>query len=310
MAEATSMKDILEGSTPDGQPIEREASATQAAPQAETPTPSAEPSTEAAPVERATSRRKAFQQKERDTREAAEGRVRDPETGQYVAKPAEQEVKPEAQTEAKPEVKQETAPQQPAKEQAKQEFTEKERAFLAAAQEERRKRQALENQLRELQAKPAEEKKTFWDDPEAALQHFQQQTAAAITKTRLDTAEAIARTKYKDFDENVAEFSELLQNVPGLRDQLLQASDPAEFAYRTGQRQKELKSIGNIEEYRAKVERETRAKLEAEFAAKDAERRKLAESLPTSLSDVRGSGSGGRVVFAGPPALDDILSGR
>lgn len=308
MAEATSMKDILEGSTPDGQPIEREAPATQAAPQAETqPT---EPAAEAAPVERATSRRKAFQQKERDTREAAEGRVRDPETGQYVAKPAEPEVKPEAQAEAKQEVKPESAPQQPAKEPAKQEFTEKERAFLAAAQEERRKRQALENQLRELQAKPAEEKKTFWDDPEAALQHFQQQTAAAITKTRLDTAEAIARTKYKDFDENVAEFSELLQNVPGLRDQLLASPDPAEFAYRTGQRQKELKSIGNIEEYRAKIERETRAKLEAEFAAKDAERRKLAESLPSSLSDVRGSGSGGRAVYTGPTPLDDILSGR
>jgi hypothetical protein len=304
MSEQIELSEILSGSTPDGVPIEREE---RAAPEPAAPVEKAE-AVEAAPIEKVQSRKKAFQQKERDTREAGNGRVRDPETGQYVPKAAEP-VAETPVTEVKAET-QEPAPQQSVKEPPKQEFTEKERAFLAAAQEERRKRQALEHQLAELQKKPAEEKKTFWDDPEAALQHFQQQTETAITKTRLDTAEAIARTKYKDFDANVAEFAELMQTVPGVKQQWLAATDPAEFAYQVGKRQKELKSIGNLEEYRANIERETRAKLEAEYKAKEEERRKLAADLPTSLSDVRGSNPSNRVVFAGPPSFEDILSGR
>jgi len=305
MSDQMELSEILNGSTPDGVPIEREE---RAAPVAAEPAVPVE-KVEAAPVEKVESRRKKFQQKERDEREAGNGRVRDPETGQYVPKAAEPaaetpvtEVKAE-KSEAAPE----PAPQQAVKEPPKQEFTEKERAFLAAAQEERRKRQALEHQLAELQKKPAEEKKTFWDDPEAALQHFQQQTETAITKTRLDTAEAIARTKYKDFDENVAEFAELMQTVPGVKQQWLAATDPAEFAYQVGKRQKELKSIGNLEEYRANIERETRAKLEAEYKAKEEERRKLAADLPTSLSDVRGSNPSNRVVFSGPTPFEAIL---
>lgn len=310
MSDQMELKDILSSSTPDGVPIEK---AERAAPEPvarEAATEAApEPTDKAAPVERAQSRKKAFQQKERDTREAGAGRVRDPETGQYVPKPVEA-AKVEEKQEVKAETAPEPAPQQPVKEQPKQEFTEKERAFLAAAQEERRKRQALENQLRELQSKPAEEKKTFWDDPEAAFKHFQEQTEHAITKTRLDTAESIARQKYKDFDENVAEFAQLMATIPGVKEQMLSSPDPAEFAYRTGQRQKELKSIGNIEEYRAKIERETRAKLEQEYAAKEAERKKLADSLPPSLSDARGSNPSARVVFNGPPSLADVLGGR
>ena len=301
MSDQMELKDILSSSTPDGVPIEKAESAPVEREAVAAPEAVAE-----APVERAQSRKKAFQQKERDTREAGAGRVRDPETGQYVPKPVEAAAEPVVAAEVKPE----TAPQQPVKEQPKQEFTEKERAFLAAAQEERRKRQALENQLRELQAKPPEEKKTFWDDPEAAFKHFQEQTEHAITKTRLDTAESIARQKYNDFDENVAEFAQLMATIPGVKEQMLSSPDPAEFAYRTGQRQKELKSIGNIEEYRAKIERETRAKLEQEYAAKEAERKKLADSLPPSLSDVRGSNPSARVVFNGPPSLADVLGGR
>jgi hypothetical protein len=218
MSDQIELSEILSGSTPDGVPIEREE---RAAPEPAAPVEKAE-AVEAAPIEKVQSRKKAFQQKERDTREAGNGRVRDPETGQYVPKAAE----PVAETPVT-EVKAETpepAPQQSVKEPPKQEFTEKERAFLAAAQEERRKRQALEHQL--------------------------------------------------------------------------------------GKRQKELKSIGNLEEYRANIERETRAKLEAEYKAKEEERRKLAADLPTSLSDVRGSNPSNRVVFAGPPSFEDILSGR
>jgi len=263
--------------------------------------PEAKPEAKAGPN---ISRKKEFQQKERDEREAGAGRVRDPETGQYVVKTAEApaEAAPAAPVaEVKPAA---VAPQQ--KEQPKQEFTAQERAFLTAAQEERRKRQGLEAELAAMRKQPPAEKKTFWDDPEAALAESEKRVGDAILHTRLGTAEAIARTKYTDFDANIAEFSELMNNVPGVKDQWLAAQDPAEFAYQVGKRQKELKAIGNIEEYKQRVERETRAKIEAEYKVKDAERQKLAADLPVSLNSAMG-GNPSRPVFAGPTSLENIL---
>lgn len=308
------LSDILNGSAPDGQPkdpVEKQQESRNDERGVETaPEPVAKESAPE-PVERSTSRRKQHQQKERDTREAAEGRVRD-ENGRYVSKEA---AKPEtepaaAAVVAKPDAATpatiEPAPAAPAN---NQEFTPKERAFLTAAQEERRKRQALEQQLAALQQQAPQEKKTFWDDPEAALQHFEAQTTKAVLQTRLDTSEAIARTRYKDFDENVAEFGQLMQSVPGVKEQWLAAPDPAEFAYQIGKRQKEFKSIGNIEEYRQRVAAEERAKLETEFKAREESRSKLAADLPGSLSDARGNGSTVRPVFTGPTPLDQILGG-
>lgn len=321
------LDEILGGSTPDGKPIERDPVARQQAERNEErqvaveTEPVAKEHVAAEPaapaVERNTSRRKQHQLKERDTREAGEGRVRDA-SGRYVAKetleaapePAAAATEPVA---AAPVVATPTEPAaapattQPAN---NQEFTPKERAFLAAAQEERRKRQAMEQELAALrQTKPAEPAKTFWDDPEAALKQHEAQTRQIVLTTRLDTSEAIARQRYKDFDDNVAEFGNLMQTVPGVRDQWLAAADPAEFAYQVGKRQKELKSIGNIEEYKQRIAAETRAALEAEYKAKEAQRQKLAADLPGSLSDVRSSGTPARAVFTGPTPLDTILRG-
>lgn len=295
------LSEILEGSTPDGVAIEKPAPEVQ----------SEAPATEAAaePQDDGKRGRKRFQQEERDAREAGAGRVRDPATGQYVAKPKVEEpaAEPAVEPAAEPAKVAEPAAQQPAKQPETQQFTEKERAFLAAAQEERRKRQALEQQLATLQKQPEGEKKTFWDSPDEALQSFQQQVQQAILQTRLNTAEAIAKNKYKDFAENVAEFEQVAQSVPGLAQQMMNAADPAEFAYQVGKRQKELKQIGDIEEYKMKIQRETRAQLEAEFKAKEAERAALAANLTPSLSDTRGSGQTTRPVFTGPTPLDSIL---
>lgn len=307
------LDDILNGSTPDGaakDPVERQQAEQNTERSAEPAAPAeAAPATPEPVVERSTSRRKQHQQKERDTREAAEGRVRD-ENGRYVAKET-LEAKTEPAEPAAPATPEPaaTAPATQQNNQQNQDFTPREKAFLAAAQEERRKRQEFERKLAEAPAQPAEPAKTFWDDPEAALKHFQQETQTAVVKARLDTSEAIARTRYKDFDDNVAEFGTLMQTVPGVREQWLQSADPAEFAYQVGKRQKEFKSIGNIEEYRQRVASEERAKLEAEFKAREEARAKLAADLPGSLSEARGSGPSARPIFKGPPSLDEILRG-
>lgn len=248
--------------------------------------------------EKPRSRRKQHLAKEYD----AQGR--DPDTGQFL--PKEEEVKEEKK--AEPEVKEEVKP-----EPRREEFTDKERAFLRAAEEERRKRQELERRLAELEKpkQPESEKKTFWDDPEGFLKAHDQQIEQKLTQremnAKLSTAEAIARVKYKDFDQNVEEFAQALQATPGLRESWLASQDPAEFAYRFGERTKLIREAGSLDALKAKIEKETRAKLEAEFKAKQKELEQQRAALTPSLSDVRGASKQSQPVFTGPTPFEDIL---
>jgi hypothetical protein len=260
-----------------------------AAPAAEKP--------ETAPVEKPESIREVHRRKE------FEAAGRDPATGQFIPK----EPKPEAKVEEKPEVKPEPKPEAKP---PQQEMTEKERAFLRTAEEERRKRQELERELsqyRQKQPEKPEEKKSFWDDPEGHFKSFEQRLAQREVALTLQVSERIARSKYQDFDEKIGEFAESLKNTPGLHAQWLSSPDPAEFAYRHGHRVKEMRDVGDIEQYKAKIEKETRAKLEAEFKAKQDELDKKRSELPGSLSDVRGTTTQQKPVYAGPTTLDDIL---
>lgn len=266
------------------------------------------PQVEAPPVsveeerEQGKARRREFQEKELDARAAGEGKVRDPVTGKFVPKePKEEAPKVEApKVEAKPEVK---PPQQ--------EMSEKERAFLRAAEEERRKRQDLERELAQYrQQKPpekTEEKKTFWDDPEGHFKTVEQRMAQRELAMTLKVSEQLARSKYQDFDDKIGVFAESLRATPGLHAEWIASPDPAEFAYKHGARLKEMREVGDLDKYREKIEKETRAKLEAEFKAKQEELEKKRAELPGSLSDVRGTTTQQKPVYAGPTSLDDIL---
>lgn len=229
-----------------------------------------------------------------------EAQGRDPETGQYIPKQAETKEK-EQKVDAPPKV-----------EQKKEEFTDRERAFLKATEEERRKRQALEAELAQHRQKkePEGEKKTFWDDPEGHLKGFEQRLAQREQSLTLQVSERIARSKYQDFDEKIGEFGESLRNTPGLHAQWLASPDPAEFAYKHGQRVKEMREVGDLDKYREKIEKETRAKLEAEFKAKHEELEKKRAALPGSLSDIRGTSTQQRPTYNGPTSLDDILGSK
>lgn len=251
-----------------------------------------------APVDRPESIREVHRRKEH------EAAGRDPATGKFVPKEPKEE-KPEAKPEVKPEVKAEVK-QEPKKE----EFTEKERAFLRGLEEERRKRQDLERQIAELRKPPEQkpdEKKSFWDDPEGHFKSFEQRLAQREQALSLQVSEKLARSRYNDFDEKIGEFAESLRTTPGLHAQWLASPDPAEFAYRHGQRIKEMRDVGSIEDYKKKIETETRARLEAEFKAKQEELEKKRAELPGSLSDVRGTTTQQRPVYSGPTPLDDIL---
>jgi len=101
-----------------------------------------------------------------------------------------------------------------------------------------------------------------------------------------------------------------LQSTPGLHAQWLQSPDPAEFAYKLGKHTKELRDVGSIDNLRAKIEKETRLKLEEEFKKKREELEKQRQELTPSLSDVRGAARRTNPVFTGPTPLDAILSDK
>ena len=229
-----------------------------------------------------------------------EAQGRDPETGQYIQKEEKkEEVKEEAKAEVKTEVKE-----------PKQEFTEKERAFLRGLEEERKKRQALEAELAQFRQKKEEkpeEKKTFWDDPEGHIKNFEQRMAQREVALTMQVSERIARSKYQDFDEKISEFAESLKTTPGLHAQWLASPDAAEFAYRHGQRIREIREVGNIDKFREKIEKETRAKMEVEFKAKQEEFEKQKTALPSSLSEVKGAAKQNRPVWTGPTPFEEIL---
>lgn len=251
-----------------------------------------------AKVERPMSRKQAH----RDLEQEAQGRVRNPETGQYAAKEAEP-AKVEAKVEPKVEVaKPVVAPQQ--------EFTEKEKAFQRAMMEERGKRQELERRFAALEAtkQPAstEAAKTFWDDPDGALAKHRAEIRAEAMNARLHTAEFISRQKHTDFDAKVEVFGQIIQQTPGLREQWVAAPDMAEFAYNIAKNHMELQEAGGIPELRAKIAAETRLQIEAELKVKAEALAKERAALPPSLSEARSSGVN-KPVWGGVPSMSSIL---
>jgi hypothetical protein len=254
-------------------------------------------------VERVKSARHELRERELEARAEGEGKVRDPATGQFVAREEKKEV---------PEVKAE----EPKKEQPKEEFSAKEKALLYAAQEERRKRQDLEQQLAQYKQQPppqAEPPKPFWEDPDGAVAQYQKTIEATkaefaqnFFKQRLEFTEELARVKYPDYNEVVEVFKEVAQQAPGLVQQCMTSQNPAEFAYKLGKHHKEMRDVGSIEEYKKKAEKELRVKIEAEMKEKYEKEMKARQELVPSLSDAR-STQANKAVWGGPTPLDNIL---
>lgn len=257
-------------------------------------------------------RNRGLRDKHREREQDAQGRVRDPVTGQYAAK------EPKTEEAAKPTEK---APEKPAEAPPakaiaapQQELTDKEKAFLRAAQEERGKRQELERRLAAIEsakAQPpasAEPAKTFWDDPEGALEKHKQEIRREQIQERLKTTELIARRAHPDFEEKLAVFATVVQQTPGLSQQWLASPDPAEFAYNLGKNHLELQQAGSIDELRAKIEKETRIKLETELKEKADKLAQERAAIPPSLSEARSTGVN-KPVWGGIPSLEDVLKG-
>jgi hypothetical protein len=180
-----------------------------------------------------------------------------------------------------------------------------------ALQEERRKRQGLEQQLAELTARlqqPQTPPPSIWEDEQGWQQHFGGQVVseavnAATLNARLDMSEMMVRQSHEDFEDKKAQFLEMMKETPGLQQKAIADPHPWNFAYNyvtNHQRMQEL-SATNVSELEAKL----REQIKAELAA---EQKPAAPSpeVPDTLADAQSArGGGGQPLHV--PTLDEIL---
>ena len=186
-----------------------------------------------------------------------------------------------------------------------------------ALQEERRKRQELEQQLNEIrqqmasQQQPQQPRPDFWEDQEGYLQHYgeqiltqAEQRALARFEERLIARSAnAARAKYEDFDDTVAVFADMAKANPALEAQLRQHENPGEFVYTTAKTQMELAQYGG--DMSALIEAKVRAELEKAQAQQPKPEPAPQPQIPETLAGAQSAKSG--TIAAGPPTLDSIL---
>lgn len=184
-------------------------------------------------------------------------------------------------------------------------------AFKAKALDEVSKRQALAQQLEQL--KQPVEKPDAFVDPEKAIDHSINGLKTEFENRFLNMSEFNARSRHsEDFDQMTEVFfNEMVVQNPSLQQQAMQHADPYEFIYQQAKTHNEFKGVGSIDDFKARIESELRAKLEAEYAEKQkaAAEQAITNSIPTTLATATAAGGNKGQTFAGPTPLDKIIGG-
>jgi hypothetical protein len=206
--------------------------------------------------------------------------VAEVETVEEVQEP-EQEVKAE-----EPKEEATTAPKEDETEQA---WTK------AMALDERRKRQEAQKELDGLKAQLEEKAKVdtpdVFEDQEAFTNHLRSEFDQKLINQRVELSRDILKDQHEDYEAMEQAFIELAGNTPGLREQVLQQSNPAKFVYEQGKKHTQFKEMQDVDSYKNKMRAEIKAELEAEMSSKSAEKSKVAASITPSLANARSSDS-------------------
>ncbi len=172
---------------------------------------------------------------------------------------------------------------------------EKPRADVAAIIDERRKRQAAEARLRELEGGGKQPRASVLEDEDKAFDQRINEGTRGLREQNYKLSVKLARMEHGDaFAEAETAFAEAAERDDRLYAGLRASDDPGEYIYSVGLQIKELADVGgDFMKYRQKVtadlngkltEREERIKaLESELEATKKAKQEL-ESLPTSLN--------------------------
>ncbi len=162
---------------------------------------------------------------------------------------------------------------------------------LQAVEDERRKRQALEQSVQQLQSQITALQQPKQPDPEPefldpeAVNHAKQYVDSTVSSLKREMAvtnanlvEQTFRAANPDYDDVARDVYQAAEQNPALAQQILNAPNPAEYAYRLGQAARQKRELdgfvqnygGSVEEMKAKLAEELRPQLEEEFRAKHA----------------------------------------
>ena len=237
------------------------------------------------------------------------------QTEEIIQDPVMDEVKPTGETE-QPKEAQATPPVGNTNE--IEELQKQIAAFQRKAQDEKFKRQQLEQRL-QASASP-QEKVSVFDDEDAAIQQRVQPMLTDQQRKFNGLSEDFARRMHKDYDDKFNVFEELAMKDPSLIMQLNQSVNPAMFAYDKATEylnMQQIKSVDNIAEvtqlsqllkesggldgFRAKLADQIKKEL-AESALNSA----VANQSP-SLASATGAGGTTSRGFVGSTPLDQII---
>lgn len=232
---------------------------------------------------------------------------------QEPAKPDQQQQQPDTTTQGGAD-KPTTDAGTPPADKPKKEQTEADKAFATLRRELRNEKRAREELERRLQQPQTQQPIDPVVDPEGFSKSFDVRLSNAVNATRVAVFEQVASEKYPDFEEMRELFVENARENPSLREEMFQARNPAEFAYKWAKEHTARQEIGDPVQYAEKIRKETLEKTMGEIdklvEAKVKER--LAGLLPSSLAETQTQG--GRVNnpegFNGPTPLSEILKKR
>ena len=185
--------------------------------------------------------------------------------------------------------------------------SEPENVPVKALQEERRKRQELEQMIAQLQQQHAQQNAepppSVFEDEERWQQHFgnnvvSQAVQTATLNARLDMSEMMAAKEFEDFDTLKAEFLKMAEQNPELRQQALSDPHPWAKAAQIAQNARTMRELGatSIDDLRKSI----RAEIEAELRAN-------APRFPTSTAHDGSVSSRGGPVWSGITPDKDLL---
>lgn len=183
--------------------------------------------------------------------------------------------------------------------------------LLAATISERKKRQALEQELAQLRqqiAQPTYQEPVYQDPGDQRFTQIQRQVDDRITAM----SEFQARQVHPDYDEKLTVFAEACKENPALWETVQNSVHPAEAAYQAGKAIQLQKKYGSdpeqmIAKVKAETEAELRERIRAEELAKLTGKAAAKANQPTNLSTVRSAAGGGAQTEWRPTSVDQIF---
>ena len=226
------------------------------------------------------------------------------------------EVEPIAESEAEPKAE-ETPPDVKVEKEVEPTPTDKpesETVPIAAVIDERRKRQALEQEIAAMKAdqeqKPAVPRPDVFEDQDGAFNFLESTIDQKLSQHVIGLSRDMMASAHDDYAEMEQEFVQMAQENPQLTQEMQAHPNPARFAYETAKNRREYKEMQNVGEYRekltAQIREEERAKILAEMKQdkeKETEQSNVAH-LPNLAKSTASSGG-----FATPTdeSLDEIM---